>query len=64
MISVARALGLSISGTYRLPEGKEDDQLDAKNLDKGPMLGDVILRLNIELDQAVHGNSDRYRFDD
>jgi hypothetical protein len=44
-----------------LPEGKEDDQLDAKDLDKWPMLCNVGLCLKIELNQTVHGNCDRYR---
>jgi hypothetical protein len=49
------------NGTYRLPEGKKDNQLDAKDFDEWLMLCNVGLGLEIELDQAVHGNSDRYR---
>jgi len=43
-----------------LPEAEEDDKLDAKNLHKGPMWGKIVLELNVELYQTVHGNRDRY----
>lgn len=42
--------------TYRLPEGKENHQLDGENLQKRLMLTNVLLDLDIKLDQAIHGN--------
>jgi len=47
-----------------LPEAKEDNQLDGENLEKWPMLLDVNLDLDIELNQAVHGDGDRSGFND
>lgn len=45
-----------MGNTYTLPKGKENDQFDADNLQKGFMLGQVHLKLKIELDQAIHGH--------
>lgn len=42
--------------TYRLPEGQEDDQLDGEDLQEGLILANVVFNLDVELDQAVHGD--------
>ena len=44
--------------THGLPEGKEDNQLDAQHLQEGLVLGQVILELNVELDHHEHGHGD------
>lgn len=44
--------------TYRLPERKEDNQLDREDFQERAVLLDIILDLNVELDQAVHRNTD------
>lgn len=50
--------------TYRLPEREENDQLDRQNLQEWLILADVILDLNVELDQAVHGDGDCNTFNE
>lgn len=40
---------------YRLPEGEEDDQLDAQHLHKRLVLGQIFLQLDVELDHEEHG---------
>lgn len=47
-----------------MPEAKEDNQLDGENLEKWPMLLDIILDLDIELNKTVHGDSDGSGFND
>ena len=47
----------------RLPEGEEDDELDAENLEERPMVGQVRAQLNIELDEAVHRHCDSSGFE-
>lgn len=44
---------------HRLPEGKENHKLDAKNFEERPVMRDVVLDLDVKLDQAIHGNGDR-----
>lgn len=48
------------SGAYRLPEGKENDELDRKDFQKRRIPVNVFLDLDIELDQAVHRNGDAH----
>ena len=43
--------------TNRLPERKEDDQLDTQHLHERPMFGEIFAQLDIKLNQAKHGNS-------
>ena len=38
--------------TYRLPEGEENDKLDAQHFQKRSMLGQVFPELNVELNEA------------
>lgn len=54
----------SVKRTYRLPEGKENDELNRQDLQKGLMLLDVLTGLVVELNQAVHSDSDGNRFND
>lgn len=41
--------------THRLPERKENDQLDTQDLQEWPVFGQVCLKLQVELDQEEHG---------
>lgn len=50
--------------THRLPEGKENDELDRQDLQEWLVLLDILTGLVIELNQAVHGDSDGNRFND
>lgn len=50
--------------TYSLPKGKEYHELDAQDLHEWLVLGKIVLELDIELDQAVHGYSHRSSFED
>ncbi len=43
---------------YRLPERKKDDQLDSSNFQERLVLSQVVLQLDIELYQAIHGYRD------
>jgi hypothetical protein len=43
----------------RLPKAEEHDQLDAKQLQKSFVWGDVLLELRIELYEKIHGDYDR-----
>lgn len=40
--------------TYRLPERKENDQLDTQDLEERPVLRQIHFQLQIELNQAEH----------
>ena len=46
----------------RLPEGEEDHELDCKDLQEGSVWCKVLPKLNVELDDHVHGdgNSDGF----
>lgn len=44
--------------TYILPEGEEDHQFDARELENGLVLSDVVFDLVVELNDAVHGDCD------
>lgn len=44
--------------TYRLPERKEDDQLDAQNLQERFVFSQVISELYVELNETKHRNRD------
>ena len=46
------------TSAYRLPEREEDHKLDHSDFEKRSMVGDVLLDLHIELDDAVHGYGD------
>jgi hypothetical protein len=41
-----------------LPKGKENNKLDRQDLQKWLVLLDILAGLMIELNQAVHGDSD------
>lgn len=43
-----------------MPEGKEYDKLYRDKFQKRRLLGEVLAKLDVELDQAVHGNGDAY----
>lgn len=53
----------AIVKTYSLPEGEENDQLDRQHLQERLVLGQIGLHLNVELDQAEHGDCDRGTFE-
>ena len=46
-----------------MPEREKDDELDAEDLEKGSMLMKVTFKLDVELDEAVHGDCDGRRFE-
>lgn len=48
----------------RLPEAKKDDALDGKHLEEGLVISKLSLQLDVELDDAVHGNRDCHTVDD
>jgi hypothetical protein len=50
--------------TYRLPKGEEDHQLDANNLQRRPVLAQLLFQLNVKLHQAKHSNSNTDAFKD
>ena len=41
---------------HGLPEGEEDDEFDSEDFYEWSVLGDIESNLNVELDEAVHGN--------
>jgi hypothetical protein len=45
--------------TYILPKREENDELDAEDLEERLVLDQVILELEIELNEAVHGDCHR-----
>ena len=49
----------------RLPEGQENDKFDGENFEERLVWGKLfgVAQLNIELDEAVHGNGYCYGFD-
>jgi hypothetical protein len=50
--------------TYILPEGEEDDELDAGDLHQQSVALQLAFQLNVELDDAEHGDSDADGFKD
>ena len=46
-----------------LPEGKEYDEFDGCDFQEGPVFGEIFFELDVELDQAVHGDGDAAAFD-
>ena len=42
--------------TYSLPEGEEDDQLDAQHLQEWLVLRQVVLELDVELNDHEHSH--------
>lgn len=59
---VSGAIHLNGYKTYRLPEGQENDQLNCGDLQEWLILRHVLVHLDVELNQAVHGNRDCSRF--
>lgn len=58
-------MGSMVNGkTYALPKGEENDQLDAQHFQKRPVLGQILLELDVELDEAEHGDGDRDGLED
>jgi len=49
-----------------LPEGEEDDEFDGEDFDEGLFCGNVFVgaELDVELDDAEHGDGDASAFDD
>jgi hypothetical protein len=43
---------------YVLPEGEEDDELDAEDFDERMVLSNVVLDLHVELNETEHGYCD------
>lgn len=43
---------------YRLPKGEEDDELDTDELEAGAVRGKRPFQLDVELNEAVHGDCD------
>lgn len=41
-----------------LPKGQEDDELNGEDLQKETVLGKRLRKLNVKLNEAVHGNGD------
>jgi hypothetical protein len=50
--------------TDRLPKGQKDNQLDGEDLQKRRVVRNILTDLEIELNQAIHGNRDGSRLDD
>ena len=50
--------------THGLPETEENDELDTQDLQERPVLGQVSLQLDVELDQAEHGDRHARGFED
>lgn len=48
---------------HRLPQHKEDDQLDGQDLAEELVLGQGVLQLDVDLDDAHHGNGDGHHVD-
>ena len=51
------AQNAGIHNAYRLPEREEDDQLNANDLKRRPVLAQLLLELDVELHQAEHSHS-------
>lgn len=47
-----------------LPEGEEDHQLDGDNFQERMVGGEIHSKLDVELDEAVHGHCDRGTLND
>lgn len=59
LVGVDNVEGRGADGNGRgLPEGEEDDELDGDNLDEEFLVGEGFLELNVELNEAEHGNGD------
>lgn len=50
--------------SYSLPERQENNQFNRKDFQKRAMFLDILADLVVELDQAVHGDSNADRFED
>ena len=46
-----------------MPEGEKDDKLDGQDFKEGGMLFEVVAKLEVELDETIHGNRYADRFD-
>ena len=46
-----------------MPEGEEDDEFDSCDFQEGPVFDEIFFELDIELDEAVHSDSDATAFD-
>lgn len=47
-----------------LPERKKDDEFDGKDFEEGAMLLDVVAELDVELNEAIHGDGNSDGFND
>jgi hypothetical protein len=43
---------------YRLPETEENDELNTQDLQERSVLGKIVFKLQVELDQHEHSDSD------
>lgn len=50
-------------GTHCLPEGEEDDEFDGDDFEEGSVFGEIAAELDVELDQADHGDGNTDTFD-